>query len=59
MFKGYNDPEIQTPKFVIIKNNKLELIEDKKILSILGFFKAKFPIKIIIQKLEYCHKNPG
>lgn len=59
MFKGYNDPEIQTPKFVIIKNNKLEVIVERQTFFKLNFFKEKYPIRMIIQKLEYCHKNPG
>jgi|TARA_B110000495_G_C22405366_1_gene258436 hypothetical protein len=59
VFKGYSDPEAQTPKFVITKKIKLAIIEDEKTLFKLNLLNEKYPIAAIIQKLEYCHKAPG
>ena len=58
MFKGYNDPEIQTPKFVIMKKTKLDAIVEIKSFLKLNFLKLKIPISMINIKLEYCHKKP-
>ena len=55
----YINPEIQTPKFIIMKNIRLEAIVVTKTLLKLILFKNKYPIKIIIAKDEYCHKKPG
>ena len=58
MFKGYNDPEIQTPKFVIMKKTKLDAIVEIKSFLKLNFLKLKIPISMINIILEYCHKKP-
>jgi hypothetical protein len=51
VFKGYSDPEAQTPKFVITKKIKLAIIEDEKTLFKLNLLNEKYPIAAIIQKL--------
>ena len=55
----YIDPDIQTPKLVIIKKSRLETMVVIKTLLKLIFFKNKYPINIIKAKEEYCQKKPG
>ena len=55
----YIDPEVQTPKLVIMKNIRLEAIVVTKTLLKLILFKNKYPINIITAKEKYCHKKPG